>query len=144
MQSDLLIPRLSDILDRACELLDIAYRLQDGATARQLERVIRTLPEARLRWELGALIIASPSGHTYRVTRAGCDCPNGIKSHARACWHVATFELLCDMFQTACDTADMAADASAAAALTSLQPLAPSLSLRDRLCAARRGYVPAL
>lgn len=108
--SDLTIPRLSDILDRACEALASAYRLQDDPTARQLERTIRNLPAAKLRWQLGTLILTSPSGSTYHVTRAGCDCPNGTKSHARACWHVATFELLTDMLDTEAQTRDQAAD----------------------------------
>lgn len=110
MQSDLFIPRLSDILDRACESLGSAYRLQDDASARQLERLIKNLPGATLCWQLGTLIVFSPSGSQYRVTRAGCSCPNGTKSHSRQCWHVATFELLLDMFETDCDTADMEAE----------------------------------
>jgi hypothetical protein len=108
--SDLRIPRTCDILDRACDLLGSAYRLQDDSGARQLERLITNLPGAALCWQLGTLIVRSPSEHTYRVTRAGCDCPNGQKCGKRQCWHVATFELLLDMFDTECESADMAAD----------------------------------
>jgi hypothetical protein len=110
MTSDLFIPRLADILDRALDLRGSALRLQDDATARQLDRLVTNLPAARLRWDLGTLVVSSPSGHTYHVTRAGCDCPNGQKSTARQCWHVATFELLGDMLETAAESADIAAD----------------------------------
>lgn len=109
IHSDLPIPRLSDILDRACDALASAYRLQDDQTAGQLERLIANAPGARLSWQLGALCIVSPSGGSYRVTRGGCDCPNGQRSRSRACWHIALFELLQDMLETDAETADMAA-----------------------------------
>jgi hypothetical protein len=108
MISDMPIPRLSDILDRACDALASAYRLSDDASAGQLERLIQNAPGARLSWQLGALHIASPSGGAYRVTRSGCSCPNGLRSRSRACWHLAMFGLLEDMFETDCETADMA------------------------------------
>lgn len=110
MTSDLLIPRTADILDRALDCRASAARLMDDATVRQLDRLVANLPGARLCWALGALHIVSPSGGSYRVTRAGCDCPNGTKSHARACWHVAAFELLLDMLDTEAESADTAAD----------------------------------
>lgn len=125
--TDLPIPRTSDILDRACELLGSAYRLQDDTTARQLERLIANLPGARLSWQLGTLIVSSPSGNTYHVTRGGCDCPNGRKCAKRACWHCAAHELLLDLFATDCETADQEAD---------IAPIAQHLG--ERLATARQ------
>lgn len=116
--SDLSVPRSSDILDRALDIRSIAVHRADDATVRQLDRLIAKLPGASLCWTLGTLHIASPSGNRYQVSRAGCSCPNGTKGHARQCWHVALHELLLDMFDAACDTADMEADA---------RPLAPRI-----------------
>ena len=107
--SDLHIPERAAIVDRACDLLGSAYRLQDDPTARQLERLIANIPTAGLCWQLGALYVASPSGASYRVTRGGCDCPNA-RAGKRQCWHVAAYELLLDMLQTEADTMDMACD----------------------------------
>ena len=104
--SDLSIPTRAAIVDRACDLLGSAYRLQDDPTARQLERLIANIEAAGLCWQLGALYVASPSGASYRVTRAGCDCPNA-RAGKRQCWHVAAYELLLDMLQTQADTMDM-------------------------------------
>lgn len=109
MTSDLFIPRLSDILDRALDCRDSAVRLKDAAAVRQLDRLIANLPGATLCWQLGTLHIGSPSGHSYQVTRAGCSCPNGTKSHKRQCYHIALFELLLDMLDTECETRDLAA-----------------------------------
>lgn len=109
--SDLPIPRLTDILDRALDARASAVRLADDGTVRQLDRLVVKLPDARLCWQLGTLHIASPSGGTYQVTRAGCSCPNGTKSAARQCWHVALHELLLDMHDTLAETADMQAEA---------------------------------
>jgi hypothetical protein len=111
MQSDLLIPRISAIVDRALDLRESAVRLHDAPTIRQLDRLIEKLPGARLCWQLGTLHIASPSGGQYRVSRAGCDCLNAQKCGKRACWHVALFELLIDLFAADCDTLDMDSDA---------------------------------
>lgn len=111
MTSDLLIPRTTAIIARALDYRDSAARIGDTAALRQIDRLIAKLPDARLCWQLGTLHIVSPSGGRYQVTRAGCDCPNGTRGHARQCWHVALFELLLDLFETACDSADMAADA---------------------------------
>lgn len=126
--SDLHIPRVSDIIDRALDLRGSAERLQDSATVRQLDRLIAKLPDARLRWDLGTLIVASPSGHTYHVTRAGCDCLNSTRGHARQCWHVALFELLGDMLETEAETRDSEADRAAR-------------SIGQRIAAERRCYV---
>ncbi len=110
MQSDMTIPRLTDILDRALDARQIAARQADAATVRQIDRLIAKLPEARLCWQLGTLHLTSPSGATYHITRAGCDCDNGRRCHARACWHVLCFELLLDIFDTLAESADMDAD----------------------------------
>lgn len=126
--SDLHIPRVSDILDRALDLRGSAERLADTATVRQLDRLVQKLPQARLRWDLGTLEVNSPSGHTYRVSRAGCDCPNGMRGHARQCWHVALFELLGDMLETEAETRDSEADRAAR-------------SLGQRIAAQRASYV---
>lgn len=107
-QSDLRIPRLSDILDRALDSRESAVRLQDEPTIAQLDRVIANAPRARLCWQLGTLVVDSPSGQQYQVTRGGCSCKNARKGFRR-CWHVALFELLLDMFETDCETADMEA-----------------------------------
>ncbi len=105
--SDLPIPHLSDILDLALDLRGSAVRLQDTATVRQLDRLVANLPGATPCWQLGTLTVGSPSGNHYHITRAGCDCPNGQKSHARQCWHVAVFELLLDLSDTEAETRDM-------------------------------------
>jgi hypothetical protein len=108
--SDLFIPRHCDMQARIADLHASATRLQDTATAAQLARLSDALLRgARLRWDLGALMVSSPSGGTYRVTRGGCDCPNGQKCSKRACWHVAAFELLLDMLDTQAESADIAA-----------------------------------
>jgi hypothetical protein len=111
MTSDLPIPRLADILDRALDIRASAVRLSDDASIRQLDRLIGKLYDGtRLCWVLGVLHISSPSGRAYHVSQAGCDCPNGTKSRARACWHVALHGLLLDMFATQVATADMEAE----------------------------------
>lgn len=104
--SDLHIPRLTDIIARALDIRASAVRLDDTQAIGQIDRLIAKLPQARLCWQLGVLVITSPSGNTYHVTQAGCDCLNGRKSHARACWHWALYNLLLDMLQTAADSAD--------------------------------------
>ena len=109
MTSDLHIPARAAIVDRACDLLGSAYRLQDDRTAGQLEKVIKFVHTTSLCWHLGALRILSPSGGMYSVTRAGCNCPNGTHGQ-RQCWHVALFEILLDMLDTEADTMDMQAD----------------------------------
>jgi len=111
MQSDMLLPRLSDIIARALDIRDSAVRLADDATVRQIDRLVQKLPGANLCWQLGTLHIASPSGGRYQVSRAGCDCLNAQRCGKRQCWHVALFELLLDLFETECDTADMQAEA---------------------------------
>jgi len=111
MQSDMLLPRLSDIIARALDIRESAVRLADDATVRQIDRLIAKLPGARLCWQLGTLHIASPSGGHYQVSRAGCDCLNAQRCGKRQCWHLCCFELLLDLFETACDTADMQAEA---------------------------------
>lgn len=110
MTSDLPIPRLTDIIARALDIRDSAVRLRDAATVRQLDRLIGKLPTARLCWKLGMLHIGSPSGGRYQVTRAGCSCLNAQRCGKRACWHVALFELLLDLFDTHCETLDMQCD----------------------------------
>lgn len=106
MTSNLLIPPTASILDRACDVLASAYRLQDDAGAGQLERLIAKLPDASLSWALGVLHVHSPSGGVYQVTRGGCDCPNGRLCGKRQCWHIAAYELLGDMLETEAVTAD--------------------------------------
>lgn len=110
MQSDLRIPRTSDILDRAADERERAERLNDKAAYDQFGRLIERLPGARLCWVLGTLHIDSTSGNTYHVTRAGCSCLNGTKSNTQACYHWALFNLLLDMLDTLAESADMDAD----------------------------------
>lgn len=128
MTSDQIIPRTCDIIARALDYRESAVRMHDEPAVRQIDRVIAKLPGARLCWQLGTLHIKSPSGSTYRVSRAGCDCLNAQRCGKRACWHVATFELLLDMFDTECETADMAAET-------------PPASLGQRIAAARQCYI---
>lgn len=109
MTSDLPIPRVTAIIARALDIRESAVRMHDAAAIRQIDRLIEKLPHARLCWRLGTLVISSPSGGTYRVSRAGCDCLNAQRCGKRQCWHVCCFELLLDMFATECDSADMAA-----------------------------------
>lgn len=130
--SDLRIPRHSAMQSRIADLHASAVRLSDDATAAQLKRLSDALlAGARLRWELGVLIVASPSGGVYHVTRAGCDCPNGRKCSARACWHVACFELLLDMLDTEAETADQEVDYYTAKAETELPGYRPRHSAAD-------------
>lgn len=128
MQSDLLIPRLSQIIDRALDCRDSAVRLSDDATAQHLTTLIKRLPFARFYWALGTLHIDSPSGQHYAVTRAGCSCPNGTAGK-KECWHWHLLNVLLDMFETDCDTADALAD------------LAAQRELGQRLAAARAAYL---
>jgi hypothetical protein len=109
-QSDLRIPRVTDILDRALDIRESAVRLGDEQAVRQIDRLCQQLPQARLCWVLGVLHVASPSGNTYHVTRAGCDCLNARKCGKRACWHWALLNVLIDMFETECETSDMQCD----------------------------------
>jgi len=114
MTSDIRIPRTSDIIARALDYRASAVRIDDTAVVAQIDRLIANLPSARLCWVLGTLVIDSPSGHTYHVTRGGCDCLNGQRSHKRQCWHVLARELLEDIFDTEAETADQEADAPCA------------------------------
>ena len=107
MTSDLFIPRTTDLIARALDIRDSAVRLGDTATIAQVDRLVQKLPGARLCWQLGTLIVTSPSGHTYHVTNAGCDCENARKCSKRQCWHLLCRGVLEDLFATACDTADM-------------------------------------
>ncbi len=116
MQTDMRIPRLTDIIARALDIRESAARLGDTAATRQIDRLIERLPGARLCWVLGVLHIDSPSGGRYQVTRAGCSCLNSTKGHARACWHVALFELLLDMLETEAQSRDIAAESRPRAA----------------------------
>lgn len=115
MQSDLRIPRTSDILDRAADERERAERLNDKQAFDQFGRLIERLPGARLCWVLGTLHIGSTSGERYTVTRGGCSCLNGQRSGKRACWHVALFELLIDMLDTEAETLDQDAEPRAVA-----------------------------
>lgn len=110
IQSDIPIPRVTDIISRALDYRASAVRQGDRAATHQLDRLIAKLPSARLCWVLGTLHIDSPSGGHYRITRAGCDCENGQKCRKRQCWHLLAYELLLDIFDTDCDSADMACD----------------------------------
>lgn len=128
MTSDLPIPPVAAIQDRARECQASAERLGDTAAYAQLDRLITRVPDARLCWQLGTLHIVSPSGGRYHVSRAGCDCLNAQRCGKRQCWHWALHGLLLDMFQTDCDTADMAAEAPS---------LAPRIVAARRTCWAR-------
>lgn len=108
--TDLRIPRFTDIIVRALDIRESAVRMHDEATARQIDRLIAKLPGARMTWQLGTLIVRSPSGGTYRVSRAGCDCLNAQRSHAARCWHWALYNLLLDMLDTEAESADAACD----------------------------------
>jgi len=109
--SDLPIPRTSAIVDRALDYRDSAVRLGDTAMIERIDRLVRDkLPNAQLCWALGTLIIDSPSGHRYHVTRGGCDCLNGRRCGKRQCWHLIVRELLEDLFTTEVETMDMTAD----------------------------------
>lgn len=110
MTSDLPIPRTCDIIARALDYRASAVRQGDTAVVAQIDRLIAKLPTARLCWQLGTLHIVSPSGNSYQVTRAGCSCLNGQRSSKRQCWHLALFELLLDIFETDCETADQEAE----------------------------------
>ena len=132
MTSDQLIPRTSDIVSRALDCRASAVRLKDDQAVRQIDRLIQNLPDARLCWQLGTLHIVSPSGNSYQVTRAGCSCPNGQKSHARQCWHWTLLNLLLDLFDVECDTRDMDAEYTA------------ELRMAQRLTAARAPYLARL
>jgi hypothetical protein len=111
LHTDLPIPRVSDILDRALDIRQIAVHRADDATVRQLDRLIEKLPFAKLCWQLGTLLVSSPSGGHYRVSRAGCSCLNAQRSGKRQCWHVVLHELLLDLFETEVVTLDMEAEA---------------------------------
>ena len=108
--TDLLIPSVAAIISRAQDTRESAVRLQDAASVRQLDRLIDKAPHAVLCWQLGVLIVGSPSGAVYQVSRAGCDCLNGQRSSKRQCWHVTAYELLLDLLETESVTADRDAD----------------------------------
>jgi hypothetical protein len=111
MHSDMLIPRSTDIIARALDAKDSADRLDETQAAGQIDRLIAALTSgARMCWQLGTLVVTSPSGHTYHVTRAGCDCANGKRCGKRACWHITLFGILEDMFETEVETRDMQCD----------------------------------
>ena len=102
--SDLTIPSRRAILAACADTRETAVRIGDEAAIRQVDRLIASVKNgARFRWELGVLIVDSPSGGRYHVSRAGCDCPN----RQRACWHWMLFNTLLDLFDTAVETADM-------------------------------------
>lgn len=131
--SDTAIPSAEEIADLAKERSDLAQQHGDWAGAAQLNRLrVNVLRRARLCWHLGDLLISSLNtpGAIYSVNRRGCSCPNGRAGKAQ-CWHVALYDLLLDMQQTAADTADMEADRAA------------ELALRDRIVAARRRQLEA-
>lgn len=134
LHTDLPIPRLTAIVDRALDCRASAVRLHDDATTRQIDRLIDHLPNARMSWQLGTLHIVSPSGGRYQVSRAGCSCPNG-QAGKRQCWHITLHELLLEMFETDCETADMRAESYASIGSDSYAPLG------QRLAAARRAYL---
>lgn len=146
--SDLHIPRLTDIIDRALDIRESAVRIQDEPAMRQIDRLIEKLPAARLCWQLGVLIVGSPSGQDYHVWQGGCDCVNGRKGKAQ-CWHWALFNLLLDMLDTAAETADHDADEAARAQVLLAERLEATAQTLDtmrrqlgrRLCAARQAYL---
>lgn len=108
-ETDLTIPPMSAISDRAGELRADALRLADLATARQLELLISALGGGmRMAWSYGDLLVSSAStpGAVYTVSCGACTCPA-----RKPCKHLKLAELLLDMFEAACDTADMEADA---------------------------------
>lgn len=110
--SDLTIPPVADILALVKERRDLAQLHEDAAGVRQLDRVrMNLLSGARLSWHLGDLLIQSVNtpGAVYSVNRAGCSCPNGVAGRA-SCWHVALYDLLLDLAETAADTADIEAE----------------------------------
>jgi hypothetical protein len=132
MQSDLRIPRHTDILDRALDYRESAARLADVATVARIDRLVTNLPSTVLCWTLGTLHLTSPSGGRYQVTRAGCSCPNGTKSSARACWHWTLLNLLIDMFDEQCAVNDDRIEYEA------------EQRMARRLAAARASYVARL
>lgn len=111
-ESDLQIPPAAAMLARATEDHHQAQLHGDAAGAAQLNRLRTNITRgARLMWVLGDLLIQSVNnpGSVYSVNRAGCTCPNGAAGKA-ACWHVALFDLLLAMLDTAAETADMEAE----------------------------------
>ena len=113
--SDTAIPPAAEIAALAKERGDDAQRVGDWGGAAQLARVRKNvLSGAPLLWHLGDLLVSSLNtpGAVYVVNSRGCSCPNGRNGKAQ-CWHVALFDLLAELRQTAADSADIAADAAA-------------------------------
>jgi hypothetical protein len=139
--SELALPSAAAIADDAAEQATLARQHGDERGAAQLDRVaLNVLSGVRMAWHGGELLIASLNtpGAVYRVSRAGCSCPNGRAGKA-GCWHVALYDRLLDMLDHRAMLADEAAEVAAEA-----EPPAPSpAELGRRLASARARYQEA-
>ena len=107
-ETDLSVPPIAAILDRANEQRADALRLSDLTTARQLENLATALRHGmQMAWNYGDLLVSSAStpGTVYTVSCGQCNCPA-----RKPCKHLKLAEVLLDMLDTLAESADIEAD----------------------------------
>lgn len=107
-ETDLSVPSIAAILDRASEQRADALRLADLSTARQLELLLLALKGGmQMAWNYGDLLVSSAStpGTVYTVSCGQCNCPA-----RKPCKHLKLAEVLLDMLDTLAESADIEAD----------------------------------
>ena len=153
-ETDLTIPPITAIRDRASEQRADALRIQDKPTADQLDNLIKALKRnIRMAWNYGDLLVSSAStpGTVYTVSCGVCNCPA-----RKPCKHLKLAEVLIDMLDTLAESADIEADVDDwefAAAMTDHDPPfednplggdegddVPARSIGRRLAEARAHY----
>jgi hypothetical protein len=138
-ESDQAIPAAADILAVAKEQRADAVRQNDGATVRQLDKVIVGITcGAQLRWVLGDLHVSSVNnpGTTYVLSCGQCSCPA-----FKPCWHLKLLEILLDMLDTAAGDADMEADADELAIMDAWTEHEAEQRLWTRIADVRRSLI---
>lgn len=121
------IPPMQSIRDRIADERADAVQAHDEASVRQLDHLIDALKRGmQMTWAMGDLLVSSAStpGVVYTVAGGRCNCPA-----YKPCKHLKLAELLLDIFETDCETADQEADAYRA--------IAPRIIAARRVCWSR-------
>jgi hypothetical protein len=133
--SDLPIPRTTDIIARIADLRRDAVQQCDTERTRQLNNLATALTAGiRMAWVLGDLLVSSAStpGVIYTVSCGSCNCPA-----RKPCKHLALAEVLLDLLDAQSGDADLEADCDEAES-----PLwSVGAVLGQRLAMARSCYI---
>jgi hypothetical protein len=149
----LTIPSQQSILERCQDMRHDSQMQRDSSAVKAFNAIIASVvcDYDVLAWDGPYLTVASEShpGATHQVSAFGCSC-----EARRPCWHQRLRDLLISVFETECETSDMAADMDALALSCDPPndpgPLGPNegdelpaRSIGQRIAECRRSYAYA-